>query len=131
LWLEQNRLAEPLDWVRQCNLSVDDDLDYIREFEHITLAGVLLAHAHTRSVVTVRRFLDRALQAAEQGGRIDSVIEILVLQALSYDVRRDIRAGVASLQRTTCEFSSTRASPCTRCLVRPSRRASLARMSSG
>ena len=45
------------------------------------------------------RFLERLLQAAEQGGRTGSVIEILVLQALAHQMRGDMRAGLAVLQR--------------------------------
>ena len=43
VWVAQGRLDEALDWVREQGLSVEDDLSYMREFEHITLARVLLA----------------------------------------------------------------------------------------
>ena len=43
LYLRQGRLSEALDWVRERGLSVDDDLSYLGEFEHITLARVLIA----------------------------------------------------------------------------------------
>ena len=39
----QGRVGEALGWAREQGLSVDDDLSYLREFEHITLARVLLA----------------------------------------------------------------------------------------
>ena len=98
-WLGQDRLAEARDWVSQNNLSVDDPLEYMREFEHITLARVLLAHSDTSSVLQARRFLERLLPAAEQGGRTGSVIEILVLRAIAHQMRGDMRAGLALLQR--------------------------------
>jgi LuxR family transcriptional regulator, maltose regulon positive regulatory protein len=98
VWIRQGRLSEALGWVRERGLSVDDDLSYLREFEHITLARVLLAQYATERGA---RFLDQAtgllkrlLQAAEDGGRTGSVIEILVLQA-----RGDSPAALASLQR--------------------------------
>ena len=50
-------------------------------------------------MLQARRFLERLLQAAEQGGRTGSVIEILVLQALAHQVGADMRAGLALLQR--------------------------------
>ena len=34
------RLDEALGWARESDLSVEDDLSYLREFEHITLAKV-------------------------------------------------------------------------------------------
>ena len=43
VWIAQGRLGEALGWAREQGLSVDDDLSYLREFEHITLARVLLA----------------------------------------------------------------------------------------
>jgi len=43
VWLKQGRLAEAKGWAREQGLSVDDDIRYAHEFEHITLARVLLA----------------------------------------------------------------------------------------
>ena len=37
------RLGEALDWASERGLSVEDDVSYLREFEHLTLARVLLA----------------------------------------------------------------------------------------
>jgi LuxR family maltose regulon positive regulatory protein len=92
-------VAEARDWVHQQGLSVDDRLEYMREFEHITLARMLVADSDRGSVLQAARFLDRLLPAAEQGGRTGSVIEILVLQALAHPMRGDLRAGLALLQR--------------------------------
>ena len=39
----QGRQAEALGWVRERGLSVDDDLSYLHEFEHITMARLLIA----------------------------------------------------------------------------------------
>ena len=43
VWLAQGRLSEARRWVHEQGLSVDDELTFLREFEHITLARVLLA----------------------------------------------------------------------------------------
>ncbi|MCE7875515.1 helix-turn-helix transcriptional regulator, partial [bacterium CPR1] len=40
VWLAQGRLGEALGWAREQGLSAQDDLSYLREFEHITLARV-------------------------------------------------------------------------------------------
>jgi LuxR family maltose regulon positive regulatory protein len=80
LWVAQGRIAEALGWARQQGLSAEDDLSYLREFEHITLARVLLARGDTEQAVAL---LQRLLPAAEVGGRMGSVIEILLLQALA------------------------------------------------
>ena len=42
-WVRQGQLTEALSWVREQSLSPDDDLSYLREFEHLTLARVLIA----------------------------------------------------------------------------------------
>ena len=48
VWVAQGRLGEALDWAREQRLSAEDNLSYLREFEHITLARILLAQYQTR-----------------------------------------------------------------------------------
>ena len=71
VWIAQGRLGEALGWAREQGLSVDDDLSYLREFEHITLARVLLARYRDeraeRSIHEATRLLERLLAAAEEG----------------------------------------------------------------
>jgi LuxR family transcriptional regulator, maltose regulon positive regulatory protein len=43
VWVAQGRLGDALGWVREQGLSNEDDLSYLREFEHVTLARLLLA----------------------------------------------------------------------------------------
>ncbi|MEO7295260.1 MAG: LuxR C-terminal-related transcriptional regulator [Candidatus Limnocylindria bacterium] len=87
IYAAQGRLAEATDWVREHGLSVEDDLSYVREYEHITLARVLMArsrHTHDqRSMRDAMALLQRLLEAAEEGRRQRSVIEILMLLALA------------------------------------------------
>ena len=102
-WVAQGTLGEALGWAREQGLSADDDLSYLREFEHITLARILLARSAEEraehSVREVTRLLERLLLAAEEGGRTGRVIEILVLQALAHQLRRDIPAASGALAR--------------------------------
>ncbi len=99
----QGELGEALGWARERGLSAADDLGYLREFEHITLARVLLARYAAeraeRSIHEVTRLLERLLRAAEEGARTGSVIEILVLQALARQARGDIPGALESLLR--------------------------------
>jgi LuxR family transcriptional regulator, maltose regulon positive regulatory protein len=103
VWIAQGRPGEALGWAREQGLSADDDLSYLREFEHITLARVLLARqAEERaehSVHEAARLLERLLLAAEEGGRTGHVIEILVLQALAHQILGDIPSALACLER--------------------------------
>jgi LuxR family transcriptional regulator, maltose regulon positive regulatory protein len=103
VWVAQGRLSEALGWARERGLSVDDELSYLREFEHITLARVLIAeYRRNPADHTIRealRLLDRLLQAAEAGGRVGSVIEILVLQALAHQVQGSLAPAFVALER--------------------------------
>jgi|SRR6266542_922898 len=96
VWVAQGRLGEALGWARAQGLSAEDDLSYMREFEHVTLARLLLAR---RSILEALGLLARLRNAAEEGGRTGSVIEILVLQALAHDMQNDIPAALAPLAR--------------------------------
>jgi LuxR family maltose regulon positive regulatory protein len=103
MWVMQGRLGEALGWARERSLSAHDDLSYVREFEHITLARVLLYRSKSdradRSILEAMGLLERLLQAAEEGERTGRVIEILVLQALAHHVQGDIPAALVPLER--------------------------------
>ncbi len=103
VWVAQGRLGEALGWARDQGLSVEDDLSYLREFAHITLARVLLARATidraNSSIPDAIGLLERLLQAAEAGERAGSVAEILVLQALAHQTQGDTPAALAPLSR--------------------------------
>ena len=103
LQLAQGSLSDALAWVREQGLSIDDELSYMREFEHITLARVLLAqHAEAEDEQALHEatdLLQRLLDAAEIGGRSGSVIEVLVLQALAQHAAGAVSDAVVTLDR--------------------------------
>ena len=103
IWVAQGRLTKALEWVNGQRLSVDDNLSFLHEFDHITLARILIAkYQDDRSEDTIHeaiRFLDRLLQAAEEGKRMGSVIEILVLQARAHQAHGNFKSALASLER--------------------------------
>jgi LuxR family maltose regulon positive regulatory protein len=72
-------------WSERQGLHVDDDLTYLSEYEHITLARILIArHATAPDIAdpeATASLLDRLLAAAEAGARTGSAIEIRILQA--------------------------------------------------
>jgi LuxR family maltose regulon positive regulatory protein len=102
-WVRQGRLTEALSWVREQNLSPDDDISYLREFEHLTLAQVLIARYKTDQadgdLHAASGLLARLLQAAEEGGRNGSMIEILILQSLAHQAQGNQSLALASLER--------------------------------
>jgi LuxR family maltose regulon positive regulatory protein len=102
-WVRQGRLTEALSWAREQNLSPDDNLSYLREFEHLTLARVLIARYKSDRVDgdihAALGLLARLLQAAEEGGRNGSVIEILILQSLAHQAQGNQPRARVSLER--------------------------------
>ena len=103
VWVAQGRLDRALDWVNEQGLSAHDDLSYLREFEHITLARILLAQYRRdrRNESPIREaleLLERLRRAAEQGGRAGHLIEILVLQALAQQMHGDITEALVTLE---------------------------------
>jgi LuxR family maltose regulon positive regulatory protein len=103
VWLAQGRLDEALGWAHERKLSAEDNLSYLREFEHITLVRVLLARFKSertdRSICEAIGLLERLLTAAQAGGRLGNVLEILVLQALAHQLQGDSPTAFVSLER--------------------------------
>jgi LuxR family transcriptional regulator, maltose regulon positive regulatory protein len=103
VWVAQGRVGDALGWARAQDLSAEDDLSYLREFEHITLARVLVARYKgdraDRFLLEALGLLERLRKAAEDGGRTGSVIAILVLQALAHQTHGDVAAALLSLRQ--------------------------------
>lgn len=106
LLVAQGRLADALDWARERHLSADDDLSYVREYEHVTLARILVNQGTAeRSESALRasyELLERLRVAAEEGGRTGTLIEILVLEALALHAEhgaRDVPRALVPLER--------------------------------
>jgi LuxR family transcriptional regulator, maltose regulon positive regulatory protein len=103
VWILQGRLADAQGWVHDRGLSADDELSYLSEFEHITLARVLLAQYRSTGVESAIRkamaLLERLRKAAESGGRVGSLIEVLLLQALADEAHGDIARALVPLGR--------------------------------
>jgi LuxR family maltose regulon positive regulatory protein len=88
-------------WARHHRVGSTDDLSYLHEYEHLTLARVLLAeHRSTGDAAVLREasgLLDRLLAAAESGGRAGTVIEIEVLRALALRASGSREAATSAL----------------------------------
>ncbi len=96
-------MTKALEWVNGQRLFADDNLSFLHEFDHITLSRILIAqYQNDRSediIQTAMRLLARLLQAAEDGKRIGSVIEILVLQSLAHQAQGNITPALVALER--------------------------------
>jgi LuxR family maltose regulon positive regulatory protein len=103
VWLRQGKLTKALDWAREQAVSFDDDLSFMREYDHITLARVLVAEYKVsrsdHAIVEAAELLERLKKSAEKGGRMGSLIEILVLQALAYQAQDNIPSALIPFAR--------------------------------
>ena len=103
IWIKQGKLTKTIDWIKDKGLSTDDELSYLREFEHLTLARMLIVKFqkdHDPSyIVQTLELLNRLLKAAEESERTGSVIEILIMLALAHQAQNNIPSAMASLER--------------------------------
>ncbi|MCU1595996.1 MAG: ATP-dependent transcriptional regulator, MalT-like, LuxR family, partial [Frankiales bacterium] len=94
--VQQGKVDEALRWAYDRHLSDQDEVSYLREFEHLTLARLLLAQDRPEQALAL---LERLLIAADCGARMGSVLEILVLQALCHESSGRGREAMTSLTR--------------------------------
>ena len=102
VWIAQGRLQEAQRWAQEAKVTVDGPLTYLREFDYMTLARLLIAQAKAEQtaapLVAALALLSRLQAAAEQGGRLGSVIEIEVITALAQAAHPDLPAALTALQ---------------------------------
>ena len=78
------------------------DATYTREEQHLTLTRILIARAEAHSAGCLNEtlaLLDRMFIAAAGAGRTNSVIEILVLQALAHQAQDERAAAIEALEQ--------------------------------
>jgi LuxR family maltose regulon positive regulatory protein len=95
--IAQGKLDDAAGWQRDSGVRVDDALTYLREFEHITLARLLLVK--DTGSTQAAGLLARLLEEAVRGGRGGSVIEISILQALADRGAGDPASPLVPLER--------------------------------
>lgn len=95
LAIAAGRLGDAQDWARRRAVRKDDDLSYLTEYDHITLARLLVAETDPAAIA----LLDRLLDAAEAGERIGAVIELLTIRALALQEASDAEAAIADILR--------------------------------
>ncbi len=88
LALMQGDLAEAVRWAEVSDLSASDDPCYSREQEYLTFARVRIAQGRLDPggpfLAEALLLLERLREDAEAKARMDSILEILVLQSLAF-----------------------------------------------
>ncbi len=102
IWVKAGKVKKALNWSHDRGLSSDDELSYLREYEHITLARIIRASYEidkdNKTIHGAIELLQRLLSAAEKGGRKGSVIEILILLALAHQAQGDTTTALIHLE---------------------------------
>ncbi len=113
LQIARGNLESAAAWAGNRGIGVDDDPEYLHEYEHLTLVRLLLAqhraghridHPGAASpCAPAIKMLDRLHTAAAEAGRDGSVLEIGVLQGLAYHARGDLPRALTVLDRAQAE----------------------------
>ncbi len=96
-------------WARERGPGVDDDPDFLHEYEHLTLVRLLLAqfrasrssdrNATVPALAGALKLLDRLHDAADAAQRDGSLLEIRVLQTLAHHAVGEIDAALTGLSQ--------------------------------
>jgi len=97
VWLAQGDLGKVSQLIQNEGLAVNDDIPYQREPEYVILLRVLMAQ---RNIEAALGFSERLLQKAQAAGRMGLVTEVLILQALAFQEKKDTEHALASLGRS-------------------------------
>jgi LuxR family transcriptional regulator, maltose regulon positive regulatory protein len=96
LWWICGNMPAAVRWAQSSGLKPGDSVSYRQEDEYLMLARVLIAQKEPEPA---KQLLVRMLSAAEAGGRLNRVIEILILQSLVFSVSGDARRAVQALEQ--------------------------------
>ena len=97
LWIEEGNLKEASDRVQESGITIDDpEIPYLREPEYLLLLRVLL---HQGDFDASLRLSERLLRQAEIAKRMARVIEVLVLQALIFQGKKQTDLALARLEK--------------------------------
>jgi LuxR family maltose regulon positive regulatory protein len=98
--LARGDLDAALRWAERRGLTAGDELDYVTEFEHLTLARTLVAlETRDRTDAGATGLLERLSAAAEAGGRAGVLVEALVLLSAAHQAHGDRSAAVGAVER--------------------------------
>ncbi len=84
VWIEQGRLDAAQEWANTEGLASTDEPSFLREYDHATLAMLLIAQGRDEA----SELLDRLLIAAQSAGRAGTVAEVQRLRELAQSPNR-------------------------------------------
>ena len=96
IWMEQNDMDAATRWVEKEKLNPDGEISFFNESQYIVFARILSAQGKTEDAIRIHQ---RLLENAEAGGRTLRVIEILMLQAITYRTIGDGDQAMNTLEK--------------------------------
>ncbi|MDX6300921.1 MAG: hypothetical protein QOF53_2135 [Nocardioidaceae bacterium] len=103
LHIAQGRMDDAWEWAHANHVTGTDDLTYRSEFDHLTLARLLIAqHRADRRPTHLDEatgLLERLLAGAQRGGRGSTVVDAHLLRALAHDARGEREVSLRRLQQ--------------------------------
>jgi LuxR family maltose regulon positive regulatory protein len=96
LWIALGNLEQASRIVQESNITTNDEIPYLREPEFLALLRLLLTQGNYDAAVDLSK---RLLQKAETGKRTGRVIEVLVLQALIFQGRKETEQALAAMKK--------------------------------
>jgi len=94
IYLKQGQPDKARAWAVERGLSLADEVNYLHEFEHLTLARLEIANP------LVNALLARLLQATEAQKRRGSALDILLVQALAHEAQGNRPQALDALEHT-------------------------------
>lgn len=96
LWLAQGNVKQASHFIEVNRISISDEIPYMQEPEYLILLRILL----TRGEYDAAQMLSqRLLERAEATACVGRIIEVLGLQALIFQAKKDIDQALAILER--------------------------------
>jgi len=103
IYLKQEKLLKAQEWARASGFSLNDEPDYLHEFERLTLTRISLAEYQNDPSehlwLGTLELLESQLKLAEKQNRLRSRIEILILQALAFHAKGETDKGLTPLEQ--------------------------------
>ncbi len=97
LWVTRGGLSEAWDWARIAAIAADDDGGYVGQFEHSTLARLLVADHRVDEALALT---ERLVRTAETSGWAGAALDASVVQAIAHQVAGNERDALELLARS-------------------------------
>jgi LuxR family maltose regulon positive regulatory protein len=97
IWLAQNKLEAASHWINERGLDLNKKPSHFDGMEYVGFARILIAQGKLKESISI---LERLLEAAQMGGDITREIELLILQALTFQSGGDLNQALAIIEKS-------------------------------